>query len=56
MIELADYYLRKDKEREKIALTGYKLVTGRHTFYNRVQQMFNYIAFKFGGEFNELRI
>jgi len=56
MIELADYYLRKDKEREKIALTGYKLVTGRHTFYNRVQQMLNYIAFKFGGEFNELRI
>ncbi len=51
-----DYYLNHDAEREKIALSGYGLVINNHTYYHRVQKMFNYIAFKFGGEFNKLRI
>jgi len=56
LLELADHYLENDKEREAIALQGYDLVVKRHTYFHRAQTMFNYIAFKFGGEFNKLRI
>ena len=56
LLELIEYYLENDKEREMIARQGYELVTKKHTYYCRVQAMFNYIAFKFGGEFNKLRI
>ena len=44
------------QEREKIANAGYELVINNHTYYRRVQSMFNYIAFKFGGKYNKLRI
>jgi len=56
LIELIDYYLGNSEERDRIAEEGYKLVVSNHTYYHRVQSMFNYIAFKFGGIYNELRI
>lgn len=56
LAELAEYYLEHDNEREAIAAAGRELVVKRHTYFHRVQSMFNYIAFKFGGEFNNLRI
>ncbi|MCK5491619.1 MAG: glycosyltransferase family 1 protein, partial [Candidatus Omnitrophica bacterium] len=56
MIELIDYYLNNEKEREAIAIRGYETVVNEHTYYHRVQTMFNYIAFKFGGKYNKLRI
>lgn len=52
----ADYYLENQEERERIARLGYEMVLKKHTYYIRVQSMFNYIAFKFGGQFNKLRI
>lgn len=56
LLELIDYYLKNAEERERIAQAGYDLVINKHTYYRRVQTMFNYIAFKFGGKFNELRV
>jgi len=56
LLKLSEYYLRNDSEREQIAQEGYNLVIRQHTYYHRVQAMFNYIAFKFGSEFNSLRI
>jgi len=56
LLELIDYYLSHEQEREKIALAGYNEVVNNHTYYHRVQKMFNYIAFKLGGKFNDLRI
>lgn len=56
LIELIEYYLNNDEEREKIAEEGCKLVINKHTYYHRVHAMFNYIAFKLGGKFNKLRI
>lgn len=56
MIKLIDYYLENDKEREKIANAGYELVINNYTYFHRAQKMFNYIAFKFGGKYNKLRI
>jgi spore maturation protein CgeB len=56
MLELIDYYLKYEDQREAIAKAGYELVTSAHTFYHRVQRMFNYLAFKFGGKFNKLKI
>ena len=56
MINLIDYYLEHDDEREKIAEAGYKLVINNYTYFHTVQTMFNYIAFKFGGKYNKLRI
>ena len=55
-IELTDYYLKNETERERIAMEGYEWVVQNHTYFHRVQAMFNYIAFKFGGKFNNLRI
>ena len=56
LLDLAEFYLKNDSQRQQIARAGYELVLNRHTYYQRVQAMFNYIAFKFGGEFNSLRI
>jgi spore maturation protein CgeB len=56
LLQLADYYLKNEEEREKIAKQGYEWVVQNHTYFHRVQAMFNYIAFKFGGKFNDLRI
>ncbi|MBU2265846.1 MAG: glycosyltransferase, partial [Candidatus Omnitrophica bacterium] len=49
-------YLHNDNEREHIAQAGFELVTTRYTYYHRVQKLFNYMAFKWEGEFNQLRI
>ncbi|MCK5494216.1 MAG: glycosyltransferase, partial [Candidatus Omnitrophica bacterium] len=46
MIEFVNYYLNNEKERKSIAAKGYETVTNEHTYYHRVQAMFNYIAFK----------
>ena len=56
MLELIDYYLKHKDEREKIAKAGFEQVINHHTYHHRVQSMFNYIAFKFGGRFNKFRI
>jgi len=56
LLELIEYYLKNPEDREKIAAEGYDLIIKRHTYFHRVQAMMNYLAFKFGGEFNSLRI
>ncbi|MCF7907834.1 MAG: glycosyltransferase [Candidatus Omnitrophica bacterium] len=56
LLRLIEYYLHNDSERERIAQAGFELVTERHTYYHRVQTLFNYLAFKWGGKFNQLRI
>ena len=56
LLELINYYLKNEKEREAIAQAGYELVTNNYTYCHCVRSMFNYIAFKFGNEFNKLRI
>lgn len=56
LLQLADYYLKNEEERERIAKQGYEWVMQNHTYFHRVQTMFNYIAFKFHGKFNDLRI
>ncbi len=56
LLELIEYYLKNAEEREKIAAQGYELVIKNHTYFHRVQAMMNYLAFKFGGEFNSVRI
>ena len=43
LFELADYYLRNDDEREKIAKQGMTKVLDRHTYAHRVQEMINII-------------
>ncbi len=56
MVELLEYYLTHEKEREEIAAAGHALVVSQYTYFHRVQSMFNYIAFKLGGKYNNLRI
>ncbi|UCD15925.1 MAG: glycosyltransferase [Candidatus Omnitrophota bacterium] len=56
LLELVEYYLKNEKERQRIAQEGYACVLNKHTYYHRVQSMFNYIAFKFGIKYNRLRI
>jgi spore maturation protein CgeB len=56
LLELVEYYLKNENERDKIAQEGHKLVVSKHTYFYRLQTMFNYIAFKFEGKFNNLRI
>ncbi|HQO38794.1 MAG TPA: glycosyltransferase [Candidatus Omnitrophota bacterium] len=56
LFALISHYLSHEREREEIARAGHALVTGKHTYVHRVQTMFNYIAYKFGGAFNSLRI
>lgn len=53
---LIDYYLSHEVQREAIAACGHELVINRHTYRHRLQTMLNYIAFKFGTNFNILRI
>jgi len=56
LLNLSEYYLRNDSQREQIVQEGYNLVIRQHTYHHRVQAMFNYISFKFGREFNLLKI
>jgi Glycosyl transferases group 1 len=56
MLSLIDYYLEHAQERERIARAGYELVIKKHTYFSRMQALFNYLAFKFGGDFNLLRV
>jgi hypothetical protein len=56
MLKAIDYYLEHDEERERIAREGHKLVREKFTYYHGLQKMFNYLAYKFGGGFNSLRI
>jgi spore maturation protein CgeB len=56
MLELINYYLKHPEERERIAKAGHEATINNHTYYHRVQKMFNYIAFKYGGNYNKLRI
>jgi spore maturation protein CgeB len=56
MIKLILYYLGHENEREQIARQGYELICAKHTYFHRVQTLFNYIAFKFSGNYNSLRI
>lgn len=56
LLQLTEYYLNNSQERKRIAQSGFELVTRNHTYHHRLQTMFNYIAFKFGGDFNNLRI
>jgi len=56
MLSLIDYYLGHEQERERIAHAGHALVIKKHTYFSRMQAMFNYLAFKFGGDFNLVRL
>jgi len=56
LIQKAEYYLNHEQEREKIAQAGYERVWKDLTYFHSLQKMFNYIAFKYGGEFNSLRL
>ncbi len=56
LISKIEYYLKHEEERELIAKSGFDLVRSRFTYFHLVQTLFNYLAFKFGGEFNKLRI
>jgi len=42
--ELADYYLRHDEERERIAEEGMKEVLSKHTYEHRVKEMMDIIS------------
>lgn len=44
LIELADYFLRHDEERERIAAEGMKKVLKEHTYSNRVKDMMRTIS------------
>ena len=56
LLDLIEYYLKNESQREKIACNGYDLAVSKHTYRHRVQAMFNYIAFKFGSKFNDLKL
>ncbi len=56
LLELAEYYLKNEDARRKMAQEGFSLVTQKHTYRQRVRAMFNYAAFKFGSNYNNLRI
>jgi hypothetical protein len=56
LVAKAKYYLEHEDQRATIAAEGRQLLLRRHTYFHRVQSMFNYLAFKFGGDFNQLRI
>lgn len=44
LLELADYYLKNDAEREKVAASGVKEVLAKHTYEHRVKEMVEQIA------------
>ncbi|MBN2120464.1 MAG: glycosyltransferase [Candidatus Omnitrophica bacterium] len=56
LLELIDYYLDNESVRERIAQAGCQLVTERYSCLHLTQKMFSYIAFKLGGNYNDLRI
>lgn len=56
LVSKIEYYLQHEDQRNSIAKAGFELVRDKFTYFNLVQNMFNYLAFKFGGEFNKLRI
>ena len=39
LFELIDYYLKNDKEREKIAENGFQLTVQKHTYVHRLKEM-----------------
>ncbi len=41
LVELIEYYLKNDMEREKIAYNGYKEVLSKHTYDGRVRDIIN---------------
>lgn len=43
LFDLIEYYLNHEEERNKIAQAGYELAVSRHTYKNRVSQMFEVI-------------
>ena len=43
VIELAQYYLDNEEEREKIAAKGYEKVINNHTFKQRAKQVYDAI-------------
>jgi spore maturation protein CgeB len=45
MLELAQYYLDNEIEREKIATNGYEKVINNHTFKQRAKQVYDVIRF-----------
>jgi len=44
LLELADYYLRNDEEREKIAAEGMKEVLEKHTYSHRAKEMLEILS------------
>lgn len=56
MLELAEYYLKNEAERQRIAYSGYQLMMKKHSYRHRVQAMFHYIAFKLGVRFKDAGI
>ena len=56
MLELIEYYIENESERQKIAESGHQLVVNKHTYYHRVQSMLHYIAFKLELEFKNSSI
>ncbi len=56
LVEKIEYYLKNDDEREAIAKAGHERIINNFTYIHMLQKMFNYMAFKFGGKFNEFRI
>jgi len=45
-LNLAEFYLKNDDEREKIAYNGYMLVKEKHTYENRIKNIVNIIEGK----------
>jgi spore maturation protein CgeB len=43
-IELVDYYLTREEERDKIAESGYNHVINNHTYKHRVKKMLDYLG------------
>jgi len=56
LLDKAGYYLSHDHEREVIARAGHERVLQHYTYFHTLQRIFNYLAFKFGGKFNDLRL
>jgi len=56
MLELIEYYLKNEREREIIADSGYQLMIKKHSYSHRVQSMLYYIASKLGLKFENSSI
>lgn len=44
LLELMEYYLENDKERERIAMEGMREVLSRHTYEHRIKEMIDIIS------------